>query len=314
MTTDRHMAGNAATSPKAQEMAAHHGASAGVLPFLAGNALLGTIGVFVHMGGPNALTTTWFRCAFGLLGLTAWFAWRRQIGVLRLDRATAPWILLAGSLMVLGWVLFFSAIERTSAGVAVVLYHMQPMWLLLLLGALWLGERPGMRRMAAVLGLVLATGVLEHMSIAATPQAQGRYWMGIAFCLLGAFLTACVTLIARRLRAIPAGVLAWWQCAVGAAVLWLWPLQHGWPAWGASWLWLAGLGLLHTGLAYTWIYADMARLGTGRIAVLQFVYPLVAIMMDWLFFGHPLGNFQMAGIAVMALAVWYAERAQISSQ
>lgn len=127
------------------------------------------------------------------------------------------------------------------------------------------------------------------------------------FCLLGAFLTACVTITARRLRDIPAGVLAWWQCAVGAAVLWIWPMQHGWPVFGTSWLWLAGLGLLHTGLAYTWIYAGMARLTTSRIAVLQFAYPAVAIVIDRQFFGHPLGGLQVVGIVVMAVAIGYAE-------
>ncbi len=296
--------------PREHNASALPGAWAGVLPFLGGSALLGTIGVFVHMAGASALTATWFRCAFGLLGLTAWFAWRRQMRALRLTRATAPWILLASSLMVIGWVLFFSAIERTSAGVAVVLNHMQPMWLLL--GALWLGERPGMRRIAAVLvamaGLVLATGVLDHLRAPAAADEASRYWAGVAFCLLGAFLTACVTVIARRLRDVPVGVLAWWQCVVGAAVLRPWPLQHGWPAMGTAWLWLAGLGLLHTGLAYAWIYAGMARLGTGRIAVLQFAYPAVAILIDWQFFDHHLGSLQVAGIVVMALAIGYAER------
>ncbi|MFC7208489.1 DMT family transporter [Comamonas endophytica] len=281
------------------------------MPFLAGNALLGTIGVFVHMAQTSALTATWFRCAFGLLGLTVWFTWRRQLGALRPTRSTAPWLLLAAALMVIGWGLFFSAIERTSAGVAVVLYHTQPMWVMLL-GALWLHERPGKRSLAAVsaamAGLFLATGVLEQFSAAEARESHTRYWAGVAFCLLGAFLTACVTVTARRLRELPAGVLAWWQCAVGAAVLWVWPMQHGWPALGTSWLWLAGLGLIHTGLAYTWIYAGMARLGTGRIAVLQFAYPAVAILIDWQFFDRRLSGLQMAGIALMGLAIWYAQR------
>lgn len=211
--------------------------------------------------------------------------------------------------MVLGWVLFFAAMERISAGVAVVLFHMQPMWVLVL-GALCLGERPGRHRVAAValamLGLVLATGVLQQ---AASQQgAQPQYWWGVGMCLLGALLTAAVTVIARRLRAMPAGVLAWWQCAVGSAVLWLAPATQGWPAWGAAWGWLAALGLVHTAAAYALIYTGMARLPTGRIAVLQFVYPAIAIVVDWQYFGHRLGALQIAGVMVMGLAIGYAER------
>lgn len=302
----------AAPSPDGSVHLASHASNntiSGVLPFVLGSALLGSIGIFVHMAQAGALTATWFRCAFGLLGLTAWLLWRRQLRHLRLSRSTAVWVLLASVLMVLGWVLFFSAMDRISAGVAVLLFHMQPMWLLVL-GALCLGERPGQQRVAAVavamLGLVLATGVLEQ---AASQQgAQPAYWWGVGMCLLGAFLTAAAAVIARRLRAMPAGVLAWWQCAVGSAVLWIAPATQGWPAWGATWGWLAAMGLVHTATAYALIYTGMARLPTGRIAVLQFVYPSIAILVDWQYFGHQLGVLQMVGVGGMGAAIWYAER------
>ncbi|MGR3835237.1 DMT family transporter [Ralstonia pseudosolanacearum] len=287
--------------------------AAGACPFLLGNMLLGTIGVFVHQANAGPLTATWFRCAFGLLGLTLWVLLRRQTGFLRLTRATGPWILSAGLLMVLGWGLFFTAIERTSAGVAIVLFHIQPLWVLVL-GAWWLKEPISRRRIgsvcAAMLGLVLATGIPEHTALfGASEMLRPGDWLGIASCLIGAFCTACVTLIAKRLRDLPAGILAWWQCAVGTLVLWVWPMEQGWPAWGMAWMWLAGLGLIHTGLAYTLIYVGMARLNTGRIAVFQFAYPAVAIVIDWLFFDQRLGGAQLFGIALMSVAIRFAERA-----
>lgn len=298
-------------TPPALAFQTPKGAFSGALPFLLGSGLLGTIGIFVHMANAGALTATWFRCAFGLLGLTVWLVWHKQIAQLLVSRAAAPWVLLASGLMVLGWALFFAAIERTSTGVAVVLFHMQPMWVLVL-GAVCLGERPGTRRTLAVLmamvGLLLATGVLEQASCNSTLETSAQYWIGVAFCLLGAFFTACVTVIARRLRGIPAGVLAWWQCAAGSAVLWVWPMQQGWPTWGTSWLWLGSLGIIHTGLAYTLMYSGMAKLTTSRIAVFQFVYPAIAILIDWQYFGHQLGALQLVGIAIMGIAIWHAER------
>lgn len=254
--------------------------SAGAWPFVLGCALLGTIGMFLHEAKADPLTATWFRCAFGLLGLTVWVVLRGHTRALRLTRTTGPWIITAASLMVLSWGLFFGAVERTSAGVAIVLFHVQPMWVLML-ASLWLKESIGRQRVASVavamIGLVLATGIVEH---SANGTLQPGYWSGVAACIAGSFCMACVTLIAKRLRAMPSGILAWWQCAIGTLVLWVWPMQHGWPAWGMSWAWLAGLGLIHTGLAYTLMYIGMARLDTGRIAVLQFVYPAVAIVID----------------------------------
>lgn len=215
--------------------------------------------------------------------------------------------------MVLGWGLFFAAIERTSAGVATVLFHIQPLWVVAL--AVWWLKEPITRRrlislMAATVGLVLATGILEHSSPsnAANGSVHPEYWLGVAFCLAGAFCTACVTLIAKRLHDLPVGVLAWWQCAIGTIALVAWPMTHGWPAWDTSWMWLCGLGLIHTGLAYSLMYSGMGRLSTERIAMFQFIYPAVVILIDWVVYGQRLGSMQTGGIALMAVAIWFAER------
>lgn len=285
----------------------------GAVPFLLGSALLGTIGVFVHEAHADPLTITWFRCAFGLFGLTLWVGMRGQFGSLRLERHTALPILGAGALMVLAWVLFFAAIERTSTGVAVVLFHIQPLWVLAL-GAWWLKEPVGKRRLvavsAAMVGLVLATGVAEHTALFSGNGGMvgTGYWFGILACLIGAFCTACVTMIAKHQQALPVGTLAWWQCAAGTILLLVWTMREGWPAWGPSWGWLGGLGLIHTGLAYSLMYAGMAHLSTGRIAVFQFVYPAVAILIDWLYFGQQLTVPQLSGIILLSAAIWFAER------
>ena len=282
--------------------------STGLGPFVLGCALLGTIGIFVHEAHADPLTATWFRCAFGLIGLTVWIMARRQMRFLRLTRTTGHWVLIAGALMVLSWGLFFTAVERMPTGIAIVLFQVQPVWVLIL-GALCLKESVGKRRVGAVavamLGLVLATGIVEHP---ASGGEQQGYWLGVVLCLGGSLCLACVTLIARYLRHLPAGVLAWWQCAIGTLVLWIWPVQHGWPVVGAAWLWLAGLGVVHTGIAYTLMYGGMARLNTGRIALLQFVYPAVGVVVDWLVFRQPLSELQLTGIVVMCAAIGLAER------
>jgi len=273
-----------------------------------GSGLLGTIGIFVAHAHTDPLTLTWFRCAFGWLGLTLWMGLRRQGHTLRLSRRTSILVISAGSLMVAAWALFFVALQQIPTGMAVVLFHVQPLWLLLL-GVCWLKERVGVRRILAVLiallGLVLATGLLSSVQEVAISSER---WLGIAACLLGALCTASVTLIAKRLAHLPSGVIVWWQCAIGTLVLCLWPASHGWPAWGASWGWLMGLGLLHTAVAYTLLYAGMATLATSRIALLQFVYPAVAVAIDWLYFRQTLDLLQWSGIVLICAAIWASER------
>ena len=84
--------------------------------------------------------------------------------------------------------------------------------------------------------------------------------------------------------------------------------MRGLPPAGAPWAWLAGLGILHTGLAYVLLYAGMARLGTGRIAVLQFVYPATAVLVDWLVYGRALSPLQMTGVGLIGAALWTLRR------
>jgi drug/metabolite transporter (DMT)-like permease len=283
--------------------------TSGVGPFTLGSLVLGTIGVFVHESAVDPLTATWFRCAFGLLGLSAWIVLRRQLHLLQVPRTVFVWVIASGVLMVLVWGLFFAAIERTSAGVATMLFHTQPLWVLTL-GWLFLNERIAKHRLlavsAAMVGLLFATGVLDHTDQSSI--SQGDYWLGVAFCLVGAFCTGCVSIIARYLRAISAGSLAWWQCLIGTIALLAWPSTQGWPALGFSWLWLTGLGLLHTALAYSLLYTGMAKLTTDRIAVLQFVYPAVVLLVDWQVYEHNLSTMQLAGIGLMAVAIWFAEK------
>ena len=61
--------------------------------------------------------------------------------------------------------------------------------------------------------------------------------------------------------------------------------------------------MIHTGLAYVVLYAGMARLSTSRIALLQFVYPAAAVIVDWLVYGRALSAVQLVGVGLMAVAL-----------
>ncbi len=276
---------------------------------VAGGLLLGTLGVFVEEAGQDPLTTVWFRCGFGALALLGWGAATRRLGELRLHGSQLLVALAAGALMIANWALFFGAITRTSIGVATVVFHVQPLWVMAL-GALWWRETASKAQagaaLVALLGLALATGLFDDAAAGAAPTAS--YLMGLVMCLGGSLSYAGVTLIARMARSVSSFALAWWQCMVGVVVLAWWPLLHGWPQAWPAWAWLAGLGVIHTGLAYVVLYAGMARLSTSRIALLQYIYPAAAVLIDWLVYSRALSLTQMAGVALMGLALWSARR------
>ena len=277
----------------------------GLWLMVAGGALLGTIGVFVQEAGQHPLVTVWFRCAFGAMALLLWSAAKGKLKDLRLRGRSLAVACATGCLMLLNWTMFFAAIPRTSIAVATVVFHIQPIWVILF-SAIFLREPVSKSQWiatpVALCGLALTTGLLDDT--ASAKPAGSEYILGLLLCIGGSLSYAAVTLLAKSKQVISPFTLSFWQCGVGTVMLAWAPFALGWPQQGRAWAWLAGLGIIHTGLAYVILFAGMARLTLGKIAVLQFVYPLAAVLFDWGIYGTHLSLLQMTGVALMGAAVW----------
>ena len=286
--------------------------SSGAGLVVVGGLLMGTLGLFLEQAGQHPLTAVFFRCLFGGAALLAFALATGRVKELRPTRQGMAVAALTGSLMVVMWASFFAAIQWTSIALATVTFHLQPLWLLL--AGTWLfGERLGLARALGVFGafagLTMATGLLRS----GLPGGQPLFAWGLVLAVLGSVCYAAVSLLAKRQRALSSLGLTFWQCATGTLLLAWWPAWHGLPAlWGgwpaATWGWLVGLGVLHTGLAYALIYAGVQRLEVGRIALLQFVYPIAAITLDVAIYGRALDGTQWAGVLLMGAALWWAGR------
>jgi drug/metabolite transporter (DMT)-like permease len=270
-----------------------------------GGILLGTIGIFVQEANQHPLLSVWFRCLFGALALLLLLLISGRQKELLLNRRGYRIAIITGILMVSNWALFFAAMSKTSIAVATVVFHIQPFWVMLF-GVIFLHELVSRVQLLATLlalfGLTLATGLFSE-SLSVNTMGDD-YVIGILFCLGGSLSYAAVTVIAKTERQVTSFALAWWQCVVGIVILAWTPQIFGWPQQASSWAWLAGLGVFHTGLAYMILFAGMARLSLGNIALLQFVYPLTAVIVDWMVYGRILQPVQMIGVALMALALW----------
>ena len=66
--------------------------------------------------------------------------------------------------------------------------------------------------------------------------------------------------------------------------------------------------LIATGTEMNEARMRMARLPAGRIALLQFVYPAAAVLVDRVVYGRSLSVLQAAGVALMGAALWALRR------
>ncbi len=261
--------------------------------------IAGTVGAFVTESGQHPVTVVFWRCVFGSLFLAAWCLLRgylpdRTLSVSRLALAA-----LAGVCMVLSWTAFFAGFAMTSIATTTIVYHVQPFFVVLI-GVTFLKERISLDQilwmLGAFLGVILASGL-----VVAHGHADAQWALGIALTLCAALLYAVATILAKGLGQQRAEITVLCQTLVGVVLLA--PFADiGHPIPLASWGWLAGIGALHTGIAYVLMNSAFPRLTTPVIGIITFIYPVVAIIIDWILYRHPLGPAQAAGMALIAVA------------
>lgn len=272
----------------------------GTLEMISAMLICGTIGWLVVVSGQPVLDVVFWRCAFGAATLLVICA---AMGFLRpglLTRATFGLALLSGVAIVGNWVLLFGSYSRASIAIGTAVYNVQP-FLLVLLGALFLGEKVTAQKLAW-----LGVSFLGMLAIVSAHGEAGQvgsdYLGGIALALGAAALYAMAALIIKRLTGVPPHLIALIQAVTGVLLLAPWANLSPLPQATTAWASLATLGIVHTGIMYVLLYGAIQKLPTALTGALSFIYPIAAIFVDWFAFGHRLTPLQWLGVVAILLA------------
>ena len=272
----------------------------GVAEMTTAMLISGTIGWFVVQSREPALSVVFWRCAFGAATLLVICA---ALGFLRRGVITPRQLGMAavgGIAIVVNWLMLFASYSHASIAIATAVYNTQP-FMLVALGALFMRER---LTGSKVLWLCLAfVGML--FIVGAKPSAAyvgANYAAGIALAVGAAACYALAAFITKKLTAVPPHLIALIQVSVGVVMLAPFAANGGLPMGAMSWLMLATIGAVHTGLMYILLYGAIQKLPTNLIGALSFVYPLAAIAVDYVGFGHRLHATQLLGAAAILIA------------
>ena len=286
----------------------------GIIGITSAQAILGTLGVCVIESGVDSVSVVFYRCAIGAVLLAIYCFWRNDLWDIRkLPRKSILLALLSGMLMITNWILFFEGIQRTSITTATIVFHVQPFFVVLL-GAMIFRERLRQITFAwilmAFIGLAMATGISFNGA-----EISQSTMIGLVCTLCGAFVYALVTIIAKSLTDMKSHQLTLIQCLFGSIILSvILPLGPEEIA-VDQWKWLFVIGAVHTGVVYILLYSALPKLSTPIVAVLLFVYPASAVIVDAVVYQHTIGLAQSAGLALIIISSlgvtlgWGAKRA-----
>ena len=283
---------------------------------IAAMLISGTIGWFVLVSGVSVIEVVFWRCVIGGLTLLLVCA---LLGYLRLDLLNGAKLglaMLSGVAIVGNWLLLFESYSRASIAISTAVYNVQP-FMLVMLAAVFLGEKITVQKLAWL--SIAFLGMLAIVTAHGDQQTGDDYLAGIALALGAAFLYAIAALIIKRLKEVPPHLMALIQVTTGALLLAPMVPWNSLPATTNAWAALVKLGVVHTGLMYVLLYGAIQKLPTAITGALSFIYPIAAIFVDWIAFGHRLGWLQWLGVAAILLAAaglqrgWWWPRSQTVS-
>ncbi|MBI6910345.1 DMT family transporter [Pseudomonas sp. SIMBA_059] len=272
----------------------------GTLEMISAMVISGTVGWFVIMSGQSPEAVVFWRCLFGAMAMLVTCL---VLGVLRRSLVTARQFILVclgGVALILNWVMLFSAYKYSSIAIATVVYHVQP-FMLVGLGVLFFAERLSAAKVGWL--LVAFAGLMLIVSAKSSGQATGaNYVLGVCLALASAFFYAVAAAITKRLKDLPAHLIVLIQMVVGVLVLAPFVDFSRVDTVEGAWTYLIIIGVVHTGLMSTLLYSAIQKIPTALVGALSFIYPIVAILVDWVAFAHPLSALQVLGASAILLA------------
>ncbi|CTQ51747.1 putative amino-acid metabolite efflux pump [Roseibium album] len=262
--------------------------------------ILGTIGLFVVLSGQSAIDVVFWRCAFGAAALLV------ICGAQGLLKNTLTWKQLAiagigGIAIVANWAMLFSAYREATIGVATAVYNTQP-FILVGFGVLFLGERVTAKKLGWLAIAFVGVLLIIRTEPGSADTSGANYILGIALALSAAFFWAVAALLTKKLAGTPPQLIALIQVCVGILMLAPFVSWNALPDTPVSWGALITLGVVHTGIMYILMYGAVQKLPTYLQGAFSFIYPVVAIFVDYAAFGHRLHPLQLIGAATIILA------------
>ena len=280
------------------------------LKFALSMAIFGSIGLFSIKTGLPSIELVFVRCvcASVLLGLIWGFhslKTRNQTKVV-IPRKEYLSALLCGVFLVVNWVFFFRSFEVMPITVAVSIYHLAPV-IVLLLGTFIFKEKITSLGLLfffiCFLGTLLVGGIHQQSSIADFLSN------GVLWAFAAALFYALTSITGKGIQILSPLATTIIQTTLG--IILLLPLVD-WSNFMhlsiENWLYILVTGFIHTGFVFYLFFSSLRELKAQTIAILVFIDPIVAILLDVLILNYRPDTFQLVGILLVFMGISYSPK------
>lgn len=210
-----------------------------------------------------------------------------------------------GVLIGINWILLFEAYKYLSVSLATILYYMAP-FILIIYGIVLFKEKI---KLVQIMCLLLAMiGVYFIMD---NPLFGTTQYIGVVFALVAAIIYASVVSVNKFLSDVPVFEKVGIQLlSAGMFIAPYVAIQNNFSFsyTNDQWFTLLMLGVLHTGVAYTFVYIAITRLKSSTIAIISYVDPLSAVLFAFLLLQERLYFIQWLGVIIIMIALSVHER------
>lgn len=249
---------------------------------------MGSLVVFVRNLSLNPIHITFFRFSFAFLFLFAFMLLRGKKIVI-----TSPKLLFYMAIINVAIVTFYVAsIQLIPAGMAALLLYMAPIYVILI--AYLKGEKINR---TVLIALPLSISGLYLML-----SPQGYFSMGMLFGLIAGFSYAVYFFVIKRLREEMQS-LEITTIYLGISALILLPGLILIPLGSLDVIWLIGLGLIPTAIAFTFFNYGIKYCKVEEAPLFALVEPVSATIFGFAFYGEVFTELQIFGAILILTGV-----------
>ncbi|MCD5984391.1 DMT family transporter [Pseudomonas sp. CDFA 610] len=258
----------------------------------------GTIGFFVVSSEQSPFNVVFFRCVIGGAGLLLYCLFKGYYSGIKLTSRQVLFLVVGALTLIFNWVFLFTAYRLTSIGITTIIYHLQPFFLLFS-SLLFMKESLKRSNLAWLILAFLGLVIVVKPDQAAMDD---RFLLGCLSALAAAILYAITTLMTRQIsNVLRPEVIASSHMVIGSLVFLFLADFSALPSTAVHWGAIVTLGLFHTTFMYLLLYTAFKKAATASLAIFGFLYPLVALIVDYFAFDHVISVWQALG-AVLILA------------